>query len=325
MAVTDLIVVHLGQESTWGLTTRGTVKLMGVTDSNISVAQEVDQPDIMGTLAPATVATQQSIHGEGSIEQQASYQDICYWLGSAFGGTASSAAANTTYMWRHSAPLGTKKTPKWYTVEYGPPGGEYEMVGSIVSGLTISFEAMGTWEVSVDLVGKSIAAAAKSTAGLRTVDLIRASDTALYMDTWAGTIGSTAVAATLISGELSLNPGAHLKTFVGSISPGSYGVAKWEGQLTLVLEFNASAKAIVDALLAPALIQRQIRLTATTGSGTTAREATIDYGGTLVDAVELYGDRDGNCTIETVWNGTYRSRFLNWLKIGVKNELATLP
>ncbi len=325
MAVTTLKVIHLGGESTWGLTTRGSVKLIGVTDANISVAQTVEQAELIGTMAPALVAAQTEIHGEGHIEQEASYQDICYWLDGLFGAATGSAVANTTYMRRYAAPQGTKPTPAWYTIEYGPPSGEYEMVGSIVSGMEISLESGQSWKVSVDVLGKSVAAAAKSTSPVRSVDLIRASDAVLSMDTWTGTIGTTALAATLISANLSLTPSAHLKTFCGSIAPGSYGYGRWEGSLTTVLEFNALSKAIVDALLAPGLIQRQIRVSATTGSTTTTRVATIDFAGTLVEAVELFADRDGNVTVELTWNGTYNSRLANWLKLNVRNQLSALP
>jgi len=146
------------------------------------------------------------------------------------------------------------------------------------------------------------------------------------MDSWASaTIGATELAATLISAELTVNPGRHLKTFVGSVTPEAYGENRWEGQLVTVLEFNSSAKAIVDALLAPALVQRQIRIRATQGATTAYRLAQIDFAGTLVDGAELFGDRDGNMTVSLTWNGTVNTVWDNWFAAKVTNELSVLP
>ena len=331
MPASVLRTIFLGAEqlNTWGASTKApTAKLMGLTDASLSVAQEVDQPTLVGTLAPATVAAQTEIHGEGRIEQRASYQDICYWLNGIFGPAVGSAAANTRYTYNYIAPLTASTTPQHYTINFGTTNACYEMDGAIINNLEIGIEAGQVWTVGVDLLGYAVNTAALSTCADRDVDLIRASDTTLYMDAWtSNTIGSTPVAATLISANLTANPGRHLKTFVGAIRPASYGENRWEGRMTMVLEFNSSAKALVDALTAPALVQRQIRLNASTGSRTAARACTLDFAGTLVDAVRLFDDRDGNMTVSLTWNGTVNTKWPtnSWIKFKVTHELDELP
>jgi hypothetical protein len=329
MPASVLRVVYLGAEqlNTWGASTKApTVKLMGLTDASLSIVDEVDQPELVGTLAPATVAAQAAQHGEGHVEQRASYQDICYWLDGIFGPATASAAANTTYTYNYEAPLTASTTPQHYTVQFGTTDAEYEMDGGIVNNLMLNVEAGQIWTVGADLLGHSIGTAALATCADRDVDLIKASDTTIYMDSWASaTIGATELAATLISAELTVNPGRHLKTFVGSVTPEAYGENRWEGQLVTVLEFNSSAKAIVDALLAPALVQRQIRIRATQGATTAYRLAQIDFAGTLVDGAELFGDRDGNMTVSLTWNGTVNTVWDNWFAAKVTNELSVLP
>ena len=115
--------------------------------------------------------------------------------------------------------------------------------------------------------------ALKTILSSKVIAVIRMSDTKLYVDTWTGTMGATEVPATLISFALNAGPSSHLKQFAGSIHPTSYGVGRWEGDLTLTLEFNAASKAYVDGLLS-GLVQRQIQIKATTGSGTTAWRST---------------------------------------------------
>ncbi len=331
MPASVLRVVCLGREqrNTWGASTKTpTVKLMGLTEATVSIVPTVDTPALVGTLAPGTVAALAEIHGEGAIEQRASYQDICYWLDGIFGPATASAAANTTYTYNYIAPLSASTKPSHYTVNFGTTNACYEMDGAIPNNLTIGIESGQVWTMGVELLGHSVTTAAVGTSADRTVDLIKASDTTVYIDSWTtSTMGTTTVAATLISAELTINPGRHLKTFVGSITPADYGENRWEGQLVTVLEFNATAKAYVDSLANSSLVQRQIRLKASTGTGTTARLCQLDFAGTLVDNVELFGDRDGNMTVSLTWNGTVNTKWAtdSWIRAKVTNNLSVLP
>jgi hypothetical protein len=211
-----------------------------------------------------------------------------------------------------------------YTIEYGAPNAEYQITGGLFSSLEVTGEAGGIWEGTVEVVGKAVVAEALTTGkAIRDVDLIRMADTTLKVDTWAGTMGTTAVPATLISFTLTANPGTHLKTFAGSLTPTGYGSDRWDATLVTVLEYNASAKAYVDALLS-GLVQRQIQIQATQGTTTAAREATIKFCGTLIDGAELFSDRDGNVTVELTWKGTYNATFGGFLTMRARNENSTL-
>ncbi len=326
MPATALRKIQLGKQ-TGGLSTAvaATVRLMAVTDAEVSIVDEVLQPEELGIVAPMSQAAQVEQHAEGSWTQQASYQDLAYLLHGVFGTVGSSAAASTTYVWKHAVAVSTTPTPFVYTIEYGAPSAEYQVTGGILNNLEISGEAGGVWEMSVEVLGKAVVAEALTTGlDIRSVDLIRMSDTKLYVDTWTGTMGSTEVPATLISFAANFSPQYHLKTFAGSLTPTSYGADRWEGTLETVLEFNASAKAYVDALLS-GKVQRQIQIEATQGSGATAREATIQFCGTLIDGATLFEDRDGNITVSLNWKGTYNSTFGGWLTVAAKNELSALP
>ena len=185
MPASVLRVVYLGKEqlNTWGASTKApTVKLMGLTDASLSIVDEVDQPELVGTLAPATVAAQAAQHGEGHIEQRASYQDICYWLDGIFGPATASAAGTSRYTYNYDAPLTASTTPQHYTVQFGTTDAEYEMDGGITNNLTLGIEAGQIWTAAVDLLGHSIGTAALATCADRDVDLIKASDTTIYMD-----------------------------------------------------------------------------------------------------------------------------------------------
>jgi hypothetical protein len=124
----------------------------------------------------------------------------------------------------------------------------------------------------------------------------------------------------LISFDLNVSTGRHLKQFAGSLQPTAWGDTQWRGTLTTVVEFEADAKGIVDALVAPGLVQRLIQIVATSGT----HSATIQFAGTLVNGVELFTDRDGNITVSLEWQGTYNDTVSGWFDVDVVNSTATL-
>ena len=329
MPATVLRLVGLAAEpvKTWGGTSvvRASVRLAGVTDASLTVEDEVDQEAPMGWLAPATVSAQVAQSGSGSVEQTLSYQDVCYWLDGMFGPATGSKVVGTTYIRNYAAPLTSVSAPKTYFMQFGTTAALYKMRGAIVGDASFEVEAGAKWKASISLLGKAVSTlTAMSTASERTVDVIRAADTKIYVDTWThNTIGSTELTATLISANLTASPQRHLKTFTGSLYPQAHGENRWEGTLVTVLEFNASAKAYVDGLLS-GLVQRQIRLIASQGSGTTARELRIDFAGTLAEPPELFGDRDGNITVELTWRGTYHGTLASFLQMQMRTENGTL-
>lgn len=328
MPASVLRKVQLAAQAAWGTSnTTATVQLTGVTDVSLDIVPDVYMPQFMGTLAPAITAGLMGQHGEASITQVASYQDLPYYLQGVFGTSAASAGASTTYVYKYEAKADQVTTAPYYTVQIGTTDAEYALRTGMFTNLTISGEAGGMWEVSADLLGAAVTTMAMTTGlDVRDVDLIRMADTNIYMTPWTRTtISATALPATLISFELTANPQRHLKTFAGSGNPAAYGDSTWESQLTTVMEFNATAKAYVDEMVAPdTLVQRQIRIKAATGATTEAREATIDFAGTIAENVTLWDDRDGNMTVSLVWNGTYNTKNTAFLKTKVKNELSAL-
>lgn len=302
-----------------------TVQLMAVTDVSLQVVDEELQAEVLGNLAPIVVPAQVAQHVEGSLTAQLTYQDLAYYCHGVFGTVGSSAAASTTYVWKYAAGVNAVNTPFIYTMQYGGPSSEYSVTGTIMKSLEITGEAGGVWEGTVELLGRAYTTKAMtSSPGIRTVQPIRMADTKFYVNAWASsTIGTTEVPATLISFTLTANPNHHLKTFAGDVAPRAYGMDRWEGTLTTVLEFNSSAKAFVDGLKS-GVVQRQLAIKASMGSGSGARSANILFAGTLIDGVELFGDRDGNMTVELTWQGTYHSTLGTFLKVQVQNENSAL-
>ena len=252
------------------------------------------------------------------------------WLHGLFGVVAASAAANSTYAYKYSAPAATAVVVgKPFSIEYGEPtSAAYRASGMMVQSLNIKGDAdSGQIEVTAKLSGKTLEANTMTTGlAVRAVDLLRFPDATLFVDPEAGPAGTTAVPATLISYDLTVSPGLHMKWFAGSATPADKGTDRWEGTLTTVLEFNAASKAYVDASFTAA-VRRIISLKVTTGATTALRTLQIDFGGTLTGAVKLFDDRDGNMTVSLTWTGIYNAAasMLTWLKFYDKHDLDVMP
>lgn len=328
MPATAQIKIQLGKEgvATWGAGTgiKATVQLLGVTDASLNIADEVYQPADLGYIMPAINAAQVAQHAAGSVGQDATYQDIAYWLDGTFGPATGSKLAGTQYVYKYAAATSAIAAPRPYTISYGASGAAYRALGMYPTSLNIAIEAGGVWKSTVELLGKTVTTKGlNNTLAIRTVQLIKASDTTVSVGAWANNT-YTATAATLISATLNASNGRHLKQFMGSLTPTASGGDRWEGKLVTVLEYNATAKAYVDAMI-NGVTQKRIQISAATA--VPLRAADIYFAGTLVEGATLFTDRDGNITVSLTWNGTYSASaaMLTWLKINVTNELVTLP
>jgi len=276
-----------------------------------------------GNLSPARFSALVKTWATGSLPIIASYDDIGYFLQGIFGSVSPSGTASP-YTWTYAAPASNVAvTPKFYTVEYGDATNKYKMTSMLVKSLGISGDAEGLWEATAELLGYSLTTLTSfAELSERAVPLIRGADMELYSDAWDGTMGSTKLDATLRSFDLNIDPGRHLKWMAdGDLTPASYGDGDWSASLTTVLEFNASAKALLDALVGGAKVQRQLEIEANADETDTIA---LQFCGTLVNSLELWGDAEGNKIMEFQWDAEYNPTFANWFKCIVTNSLDAL-
>lgn len=321
MAVTNLKRVQFGQEVTWGTGVAATALLMGVTESSLDIPDEVLQVEEQGSLAPSDLVAEVKQSAAATVDFNLSYEDILFLLDGIFGDCT--PTGTDPYTWAYGAPGSAVVAPREYTMEFGMADAEYEMVGAIFNdcGISGDIDGDGVWQASCNLLGQKADPQAMTSLSRRVVELIRMVDTLLYIDAKAGTIGATEVSSALISFDLSIDPKYHLKYFGGSLNPGGFGHDRWEGQLTVVAEFTTAVKAYIASLLTPGLVEKQIRLEATSGT----KSAILDFAGYLVDGASLFDDRDGNATISLTFQGEYNATMGNWLDAEIINGVATLP
>lgn len=314
---TALKLVQLGQESTWGTAVAATVKLMGVEDASITIADVQAQAKELGRLNPSPIVAQVAQSAAFAISGIATYEDDIYLNNGLLTSVAPTGAG--PYVWANASPSTAATTPKKWTLEYGVTGAAYKVAGALFSKISWKMEAGGWWMYSIDGIGKVVSTVTLASLSDRSVEAIRAADTALYIDAVGGTMGATAVPAVLRSCELTHDAKRHLKIFAGALTPGDYGEDMHEGELKVTFEYTSAVKAYVDAILS-GLVQKQIRLKATSGTKIWQH----DFAGYIADAPKLFEDAEGNITCSLSFKAHYNSTLGDWHKTSVTNSVASL-
>jgi len=321
--INELLRVQVGKETTWGTAVVDSAKLMGVSDFNLQPGVAAKRfKELRGNLAPAHLAAMTKVAPSGSMSQIATYEDICYLL-EAMCGVATPSGAGP-YVRTGGAPTTVAvATPRFMTAFYDDPGGAgtYKAAGVLPSKLTIGGKQGEEMMLKADLLAKQITTGTPAALSDRSMNVVMGSDTKLYVDAWGGTIGTTEMATMSYSYELMLDAQRLLKHYLGALTPGRYVERKWDGELKMMLEFNATSKAFLDALITPALFQKQVRIKATSGTNIVQ----IDFAGTAEDTPQLFTDDDGVSTLEFTLKGTYHSTLANWFAYSVTNSVSALP
>lgn len=326
------IVLISSGETSWGTTGNPTRKVHGITDATLKIDSEVEAVPAVGWYGPGPVAEEVSQSGSATIEGTACYEEMPSFLNAFF--VAINNSTSTTgddgappYRYPYEAPGSSTQACYTYTIHYGTTGQAYRAPGSVLNNLVIRGEAGGLWTYSMEAFAKQIV---PSTSGIstgmtdRTVNPIRMADTNLAVAAFTAqttdlSATGSIVSATLIDFELTVNPNRHLKTFAGSLFPGDWGDSRYEGTLRMTLEFNSTVKGYVDAALGStgAVVQRAIRIGATEGSSATLKSMNLDFAGIKSEGETLWTDRDGNMTVETMWQGMYSTGISNWFECDV--------
>lgn len=262
--------------------------------------------------------------------------------------SSASTGAAAPYDFHWAAPVATTQVCATYAYEFGTTGVPYVAHGGITNSLRISGEAGSNWQFTVggfakDIVSLSSGLSTAAFADARSMTPVAMKDTHLRLSPFAtGLYGTSSgqVDATLISFELNYNPNRHLKQFAGSVTPGNWGDGRSEGTLRTVLEFNANAKAYVDELVGDAgtvpstgaMLQRQVQVyaSATSTAGTTGFVSAIRFAGAVSSPIPLWGDRDGNLTVDITWGGKFSTAFTpigstdgNFLSFQISNNTSS--
>lgn len=322
-AATILTFTSTG-EASYGTTGATTRKLHGLTDASLVIAEKVEAVPAVGWFGPGPVANRVAQSGEGNIEGICLYEDMPNILNGLFSAIGASTSTAAPYAYPYAAPTNSTSVVYTYTLEYGTPSVSYTAMGVVLDGINVKGEAGGYWTYSSPLLAKQVKNVTPTTAANvdRSVNPVRMADTTLYLDAFStGTIGTTAISASLISFEADVKMNRHTKTFAGSLYPGSWGDDRTEATLKMVLEFSSTQQTFLQELVGSTgvALQRQIRIQASQDSSASQKIMRIDFAGILSENVKLWDDRDGNMTIDLTFTGKHSTALNTWGRFHVEN------
>lgn len=331
MSDKNLIQVQAARQTVFGTpVTPMTVKLMMVDDFKTTPILDVKRftNEMRGSMAPAHVAvlTKQAVQGQ--LKMTATYEDLPYLLEAIFGVATPSGAG--PYVRTGAAPTtAVVASPRMFTFTVGESvDGSYQVDGAVGTKLALSIKNAAEMMATLDFIGfKTESGGTLAALSDRTVTPIMASDLVPYIDTWGGTIGSTAFAANVYSLDYTIDTKRDLRYYLGAITPGRYREPnKWDATLKMVMEFVAASpntKALLDAILAltpGTLFNKQVRAKATNGTNIFQ----IDHAGVNEKAPDLWSYDNNVQTIDLNLAGQYNTTLGNFAAYSVTNSVAVL-
>jgi hypothetical protein len=319
--VPDLDMLQVGKEVTWGTAVACTAK-MGLIES-VEVDPGVEGttlPDVRASLGGGYVQTLDKQFPTWKVSGTATYEDLCYWLES-LNAVITPSGANP-YVRAGEIPLTAVPAHRMMTMNWGQTGAVKKLAGCIANDLTIKIEANQPWKFDVSGIAKSVVDGTIAVLTDRTQTPIHANNTALKIDAWGGTIGTTTITSTWFSAELNIKNNSVQVPGIGSLTPATYADAAYSGSLKLSLETDATTAAYINSIIGSSLLQQQVRIIGTTGASGIAQ---LDFCGGHLKAPTVHNDQDGVVTYEFELERVYHATVANWFKNSITNIVATLP
>lgn len=323
MNVLGLLQVQFGLETTWGTPVSGSAKIMGIDKCSFKPKyQTARYSDIRQSLAPGTLGALESVEGAVTMSGKVTYEDFPYFLDGIF--SKVSPTGTNPYTYTYTAPTTAAPTPRLFTILWGDSSGTYRLSGGLLAKLTVKGTNNTALTFDAEFVGELVDGSG-SLAALsdRAVNVVMGNHGAVYVDAFAGTIGSTALTATAFEFEWMVTSNRVLKKYLGSTAPLGWEGNPYDGSLKLGMEFNATSKAYTDAIFnaTPALVQKLCRIQ----MDSSPRQLQLDMAGNVDGGPELWTDRDGVSTVEMTIAGLYDAgAFANWTKAKVINAVSAL-
>ena len=306
--------------------TPATVKLQNVSSFRLRPEfQTRALEQLRGTLAPTHQTTLDNYAGSATFEvSDETFEDVNYWLEALFG--TASPTGTGPYVRAYAAPTTAAITPHFMTLQWGQADGVFQLQDASVASLTLSGADNTGVQVGGSIVaGKVIPGTLASLLDRTAVTRMSGCMASVAIETWTGS-AFTPLASSAFSWELSINSNREYRGYLGDCTPTAYHDQKWNGQLRLSLELNGTTDDYLIAMLgaSSAILEKQVRIKYSTGSGASLRSMTITFAGHSMQAPEFFQNRNGVVTYDLVLDGVYNPTLANWLKIETASETAVL-
>lgn len=300
-----------------------TAKLQNVSSFSLNPDLQTRALDqLRGTLAPTHQSALDFYGSNATFEvSDETFEDVNYWLDSLF--SVATPGGSDPYTRAYAAPTTAEVSPRFNTFQWGQTNEVWQMQDASLTTLTLAGDNNSGVRVGGSLIGGKVIAGSLQSLSDRAGTRMTGCMAALAIDAWDGTVGTTAIASSAFSWELTINANRQYRSYLGSCTPTAWNDQKWSGQLRLSLELNDTTDDYIIAILASAnaILQRQVEISYT---NSTTGLLQIQFAGHSMQAPQLFTDRNGVMTYDLVLDGVYNPTMANWLKINTVSQIATL-
>lgn len=307
--------------------TTATEKLQNVSSFTLQPDLQTRQVDrLTGTLAPTHTTTLDYYGSKANFDvSDETFEDVNFWLESLF--SSASPTGTGPYVRSYAAPLTSVTSPKFMTLQFGQSGSVMQQQDASISSLTLSGSNNAGVSVSGTIIGGKVVAGSLASLADRTgTTRMSGCMASLAIDSWTGTMGATDVPTSAYAWELTVNSNREYMTTLGACTPNKWNDKNWSGQLKLSLDVNTTTQAYLTSIFAAtnAILEKQIQIKYSVGTGVDLRELIIQFCGHTLSAPDLYADRSGILTYDLMFSGVYNPTFANWLKISTSSNIASI-
>lgn len=326
MSSIDLMKVQVGKETTWGSKAAANKVLALAESCTINPEVKVKSWVKMGSLSPARKTAKTSKSAKASVGGSASFEQIGYWFEALCGAAEAVDDGEGNFTRNYAAPDAKFANPVPLTLEYGDGasgGPNYVMSGGLISKFNLTVKAGEDTAYKSDLLGKSVEPVASLTAASEPSEItpIMGADWSVALDSFGAQPGTTPLAATVLSAEISLETARQLRNGLGSLNPKTWSDRRWKGSLRMSLEFSAEAKAMLDAILSDNVVEKVVQLKAVNGDLSLA----LNFAGFVNTAPAVFTNDSGTLTVDFQLDAeTDASGLGNWFTAVLVNKEATL-
>ena len=323
-----LFEAQIGVEATdaWGTTVNPSVKLMGVEELTIKpeVTSEIEN-ELRGTLQPGYRTHVRKKGGSATLSGLLEIDDFPYLMSNLGGSSAGATDAAGNYTWTLTAPTedtDTAKAASW-TLCKTDRSNTYSLAGATVNNLTIEGESGGPLTYTAEFMGKSTTTDVHGALDDRVTRVAMGHMGVLSINAGSDSVGTTPVSDVAYSFSLNLETNRKFLTHIGNLNPSSFREGKWGGSLSLSIETSATTFGYLDAILATtnASVEKNVELEFTAATDSIL---TLQFGGVILEAPELYSDEDGITTLDFELQALKTSGMDSFFVATVYSTLATL-
>ena len=321
---TPLTKWQAGIESVAGTEVDATRKLYCVGTPPLEVRARYRPDEDRGSYIAHYTSLETSIRAQCALQEAASFEDLAWWLQLAAKGGVSGAQQESTSAYLYTfAPTATSDDLDTATFEGGDDVSALVMTYGMVNKFNLEGNERGAVQMAVDVIGAQ-ADDGSFTAAIsdRTRELIAFQKAQLYIDSAAGSIGSTQVTGQFQGFAFELDNKIVQQWFGdGNLYPEGHERDKRFAMLTLQLAFSS----VSEFQAYQAMTDRYVRLVLPGSNieGAYDKEVTIDVAGPW----ETFDWNDQGplrrMTLAAI--SEYDSTLAYDWQITVQNALATLP